>query len=82
MHSDSPSFDSEGTYAVFPVFLAGYYFNSLAENKLLGMIYIVSPCHLSNQSTVFIECLLHTQVGMSRSILPTWLLHATVVVHI
>lgn len=81
MHSDSPSFDFEGAYPAFPVFLTGYYFNPLSENKLLGTIYTVSPCHLSNQSTVFIEYLLHTQVGMFRSILPTCSLHATVVVH-
>lgn len=82
LHSESPSFDSEGAYAAFPVFLTGSYFNPLAENKLLGTIYIINACHLSNQSTVFTECLLHTQVGMFRSILPTWSLHATVVVHI
>lgn len=44
------------------------------------MIYVVNPGHLLILLMMFIECLLYTQVGISKSILSTWSLSVTVVV--
>ena len=50
----------------FPI-LTGYHFNPWAENKLLGMIWFVSPGHLLTLSMMFIECLVYTQMGSPRA---------------